>query len=414
MAPQHLDPAELARVLPAGGRTLVLACSGESLLLAEAVLRAGSALGAMTFTGIFVPGLNGLTYLANPLCRVETFFLTPELKAAGDAVNFLPLCYRDILSRLRTIRIDAALFMATTPDADGWCGFGPVVDFLAELWPRIPVRIAHLNPLMPRTHGHRGIPYSELTAVLESEQEMLGFAEADGDHPVADAIAQHVARWIRDGATIQTGLGKIPGTVLRSLRSRRNLRIHSGLIGDAVAELEEAGALADGCAVTGGVAIGSRRLYDAVRGSTYRFEPVSHTHAPAIVSSIENFIAINSAIEVDLLGQAYAEMGLGGLMSGPGGASDFARGAWCGGGLRIVALPASAAKGAVSRIVAPNGGTGPVSLGRMDTDIVVTEFGAADLRGLSHYERARALMAVAPANHREALESAWAGFAAKF
>jgi len=166
VAPQRLDPAQLASALPAGGRTLVLACSGESLLLAEAVMRAGSDLGAMIFTGIFVPGLNSRTYLANPLCRVETFFLTPELNAASDAVSFLPLCYGDISTRLRTARIDAALFMATTPDADGWCGFGPVVDFLAELWPRIPVRIAHLNPLMPRTHGHRGIPYSELTAVV--------------------------------------------------------------------------------------------------------------------------------------------------------------------------------------------------------------------------------------------------------
>jgi acyl-CoA hydrolase len=413
VAPQRLDPAKLASALPAGGRTLVLACSGESLLLADAVMRAGDALGAMIFTGIFVPGLNSCTYLANPLCRAETFFLTPELKAAGDAVTFLSLCYGDILTRLRTVRIDAALFMVTTPNADGWCGFGPVVDFLAELWPQIPVRIAHLNPLMPRTHGHRGIPHSQLTAVVEGEQELLGFAEADQD-PIADAIAVHVARWVRDGATIQTGLGKVPGAVLRSLKSRRNLRIHSGLIGDAVADLEAAGALAEGCAVTGGVAIGSQRLYDAVRGPTYRFEPVSYTHAPSIVSNIENFVAINSAIEVDLLGQAYAEMGLGGLMSGPGGASDFARGAWCGGGLRIVALPASAAKGAVSRIVAPNGGAGPVSLGRMDTDIVVTEFGAADLRGLSHHQRAKALIAIAPANHREALERAWANFAAKF
>jgi acyl-CoA hydrolase len=413
VAPQRLDPAQLASALPAGGRTLVLACSGESLLLAEAVMRAGSDLGAMIFTGIFVPGLNSRTYLANPLCRVETFFLTPELKAASDAVSFLPLCYGDISTRLRTARIDAALLMATTPDADGWCGFGPVVDFLAELWPKIPVRIAHLNPLMPRTQGHRGIPYSELTAVVEGEQELLGFPEAEQD-PIADAIAMRVARWVPDGATIQTGLGKIPGAVLRSLKARRNLRIHSGLIGDAVVELEQAGALAEGCAVTGGVAIGSQRLYDAVGGSTYRFEPVSYTHAPGIVANIENFIAINSAIEVDLLGQAYAEMGRGGLMSGPGGASDFARGAWCGGGLRIVALPASAAKGAVSRIVAPNGGAGPVSLGRMDTDIVVTEFGAADLRGLSHHERAGALIAIASANHREALESAWAGFAAKF
>jgi hypothetical protein len=87
-------------------------------------MRAGHALGAMTFTGIFVPGLNTRTYLANSDCRVETFFLTPELKAAGDAVAFLPLGYGDILARLRAVPIDAALFMATPPDSDGLCGFG--------------------------------------------------------------------------------------------------------------------------------------------------------------------------------------------------------------------------------------------------------------------------------------------------
>src|SRR5258708_33615192 len=102
MTPARLDPADLASELPAGGRTLVLACSGESLLLADAVMRAGDALGAMTFTGIFVPGLNNHTYLANPQCRVETFFITPELKAAREAVSFFPLCYGDILTRLRT------------------------------------------------------------------------------------------------------------------------------------------------------------------------------------------------------------------------------------------------------------------------------------------------------------------------
>src|SRR4030081_3080784 len=107
MAPRRLDPAQLASVLPAGGRTLVLACSGESLLLAEAVMRAGRDLGATIFTGIFVPGLNARPYLANPLCRVETFFLTPELKAAGDAVTFLPPCHSDILARLGRLQIVA-------------------------------------------------------------------------------------------------------------------------------------------------------------------------------------------------------------------------------------------------------------------------------------------------------------------
>ncbi len=413
MAPRRLDPADLASALPPGGRTLVLACSGESLLLADAVMRAGEALGAMTFTGIFVPGLNRRTYLANPRCRVETFFLTPELKAAGGAVDFLPLGYGDILARLRAVPIDAALFMANPPDSSGVCGFGPVVDFLAELWPRIPVRIAHINPLVPRVRGSAGIPYDELTAIVEGEQPLLSFADVRPD-PVTEAIALNVASWIDDGATIETGLGKVPTAALRALRARRGLKIHSGLVGEAVVDLEEAGALAPGRAVTGGVAIGSRRLYDAVAGPAYWFEPVSTTHSPRVIAAIENFVALNSAVEVDLFGQVYAEMGPQGLMSGPGGAADFARAAWCAGGLRIVALPASAARGAVSRIVAPSAGAGPVSLGRMDTDIVVTEFGSADLRGLSHQGRAEALIAIAPPDHRVALSQAWASFAAKF
>ena len=152
MAPRRLDLGDLPAVLPRGGRVLVGACSGESVMLAEAVAHAGAALGPMTFTGVFVPGLNTRDYLANPLCRVETFFQTPQLKAAGDATQFLPLCYADILARLRTVEIDAALFMATPPDAEGFCGFGPIVDFLGELWPRIPVRVAHIN------HGCRGSP----------------------------------------------------------------------------------------------------------------------------------------------------------------------------------------------------------------------------------------------------------------
>ncbi|MFZ2109239.1 MAG: acetyl-CoA hydrolase/transferase C-terminal domain-containing protein [Roseiarcus sp.] len=413
MVPRRIDLADIASALPPGGRTLIGACSGESLRLAEAVLRAGDALGAMTFTGIFVPGLNKHTYLANPHCRVETFFLTPELKAAGDAVTFLPLCYGDILARLRKVPIDAALFMATPPDWRGICGFGPIVDFLADLWPKIPIRVAHINPRLPHVRGAAGIPFSELTAVFEQEQPLLQMADA-GTDPTSEAIARNVARWIGDGATVQAGLGKIPTAALRALCGRRGLRIHSGLVSEAVVDLEEAGALASGVAVTGGVAIGTQRLYDAACGSAYRFEPVAYTHSPRVLSEIANLVSINSALEVDLFGQAYAEMGPGGLMSGPGGASDFARGTYAAGGLRIVALPASAAKGAVSRIVGPNAGAGPVSLGRMDIDVVVTEFGGADLRGLGHHGRAKALIGVAPPEHRETLESAWAALAAKF
>ncbi len=125
-------------------------------------------------------------------------------------------------------------------------------------------------------------------------------------------------------------------------------------------------------------------------------------------------MTLNSAMEVDLFGQAYAELGPAGFVSGPGGASDFARGARASGGVRIVALAASANRGAVSRIVAPCAGGGPVSLSRMDTDVVVTEHGSADLRGLDYDERAEALTSIAPPAHRDRLAAEWSTLAAKF
>jgi|SRR5271165_2110426 len=413
MPPRRLDLDDIAAVLPPGGRVIVSSCSGESLVLAEGVRRAGEKLGAMTFTGVFVPGLNTTTWLANPSCRVETFFMTPELKAAGAAARLLPFCYGDILQWLRASPIDAALFMATPPDAEGNCGFGPIVDFLAELWPRIPIRVAHINPRMPRTTGPCNIPFNALTAYAEAEQDLLGGADRPDD-AVSRAIGESVARYIQDGATIQTGLGKIPTAALRALKERRNLKIHSGLIPEAVVDLEDAGALAPGVSVTGGVAIGSRRLYDRVSGPAYRFHPVSYTHSPRVLADIGDFVTLNSAMEVDLFGQAYAEMGPSGLVSGPGGASDFARGARASGGLRIVALAADAGGGKISRIAAPGEGSGPVSLGRMDTDIVVTEYGSADLRALDHDHRARALIGIAPPGHRDRLDKQWAALAARF
>jgi acyl-CoA hydrolase len=250
-----------------------------------------------------------------------------------------------------------------------------------------------------------------LSAYIHAEQPLLGQSEEPADDE-AQAIADFIAPFTPDGATLQVGLGKIPGAVLRSLTTRKNLRIHSGLVSDAALELKQAGALAPGVAVTGGVAIGSPALYAACSDPAFEFRPVSHTHSARVLAEIRDFISINSAIEVDLFGQAYAECGPRGWMSGPGGASDFARGAKIGGGLRIVALP-STAKGAASRIVDPRDAFGPVSLGRMDVDIVVTENGLADLRGLDHESRARRLIDIAAEPHRPALIAAWRELAAK-
>ena len=404
--PINLDQESFVSLLRPGSLVYVQGLSGESLVLANHVLKAGAALGPTTFTGLFIPGLNRNDYLANPDCRVVTYFMTPELKKAGAAVDFRPLCYGDILTDLRTRPIDAALVMLSPPNQDGLCSFGPIVDFLPDLWANIPTLIGHINPLLPPTRGAPGIPVSRLSAYIYAGQPLLGQSEELADDE-ALAIADFIAQITPDGATLQVGLGKIPGAVLRSLTTRKNLRIHSGLISDAVLALKQAGALAPGIAVTGGVAIGSPALYEACSDPAFEFRPVSHTHSARVLAAIGHFIAINSAIEVDLFGQAYAECGPRGWMSGPGGASDFARGAKIGGGLRIVALPSTAKAGATSRIVDPRIAFGPVSLGRMDVDIVVTENGLADLRGLDHETRADRLIGIAAEAHRPALIAAW-------
>ena len=409
MVPRRIEPGELVDVLPPGGLTLVSACSAESMPLADAVEAAGDALGAMIFSGIFVGGVNRRIWLAGAETRVLTFFLTPELRAAGDRVEFLPLCYQDILAELRRRRPRAAMFMCSPPDNMGQCSFGTEVAFIAELWREIPTRIAHINPSMPRTPGDPGIPFAELTAYVEGDQVLPGMAAAAPD-PVADAIAGHMARYVNAGATLQTGLGKIPNAILSSLADRRDLKLHSGLIGDGVLALLESGALERPGAATVGVAIGSERLYEMLDHPAFQFRPVSVTHDVAILSAIDDLVTINSAVEVDLFGQVYAELTPRGLMSGPGGASDFARGAR-GHGVRIVALPAQAARNTVSRIVSPGTAAGPVSLGRMDVDVVITEHGSADLRHLGHVARAEALMGIAAPEHRGALAAQWADYA---
>jgi hypothetical protein len=391
--------------LPAGGLTLVSSCSAESDLLAREVASAGDALGEMDFSGIFVPGLNKLDWTAGRQSRVTTLFLTPQLRRQPQRTRFLPLCYQDILAYYRQGPSRAALFMCAPPDEDGLCSFGTEVAFIAALWPEVPVRIAHINPLMPRTPGDRGIPFSELTGYFEAAQPLRGMAGAPTE-PVHAAIAAYVASLIPDGATLQTGLGKMPDAVLMALGGHRDLRLHSGLVGDGALALVRSGAMAPGASALAGVAIGSEALYAGLSDPHFQFRPVTVTHDPARLAAIARLVTLNSAMAVDLYGQVYAEASSQGFQSGSGGASDFARAARLSpGGLRIIALPASA--GPISRIVAPGQGDGPVSLSRFDVDIIVTEHGIADLRFKDYPARAAALVSIAAPEHRDALAAAW-------
>ncbi len=407
--PLPLRSGELASLLPPGGLTLVSSCSAESDVLAQEVRAAGNALGEMDFSGIFVPGLNRQNWHAGSSAKVTTFFQTPDLRKRSDRTRFLPICYQDISRLYRQEKPQAALLMCSPPDDDGNCSFGTEVAFIAEMWRDIPVRIAHINPSMPRTPGDPGIPYAELTAVIEAGQDLRGMPAAPAN-TINSAIAAHVASLVPDGATLQTGLGKLPDAVLAALSDHADLRLHTGLIGDGVVSLLDSGALAREGAGLVGVAIGSPQLYERLGDPRFQFRPVSITHGPDVLASIEKLVTINSAMEIDLFGQVYAEASSRGFQSGPGGASDYARGARRSeGGLRIIALPSAARD--ISRIIAPGTGHGPVSLSRFDVDCIVTEHGIADLRNKDYHQRAASLIAVAAPEHRDALDDAWRAIA---
>lgn len=396
--PDRISPDALGRYLPETGLCWISACSGDSDAFREGL--SGLSRPGLTFSAIVVPGLNRPDVLLATGARVTTFFMVPEF-AGSDRVEFLALPYRDIRAWLDAHPPSCAMLMVAPPDAEGLCSLGAVTDFAADLWQGCDRLIAHINPSMPATRGTPGIPYDRFDAVIEADQPLR--VSDPGSDAVAERIAAHAATLIPDGATLQAGVGRVPEAVLRGLTAKRDLAVHSGLIGDSTLHLLRAGALRAEAPVTAGVAIGTRDLYDAISGPEFSFRPPSFTHDITTLARIRGLVTINSAIEVDLDGQVHAEATPRGAISGPGGASDFAAGARGPGGLRIVALPASAKDGRISRIVRPEDATGPVSLGRFDTDCVITEHGIADLRGLSQDARRAALIAVAHPDHRAAL-----------
>jgi acyl-CoA hydrolase len=202
---------------------------------------------------------------------------------------------------------------------------------------------------------------------------------------------------IEDGATIQTGIGKVPGQVLKALSQRRNLRIHSGIVLPGARDLVEGGVIEGVGTIVAASGAGDQAFYDWLEQSReVTLAEVSETHDLAKLIGIPKLTAINSAIEVDMLGQCNTEMVGGRYVSSAGGLPEFTIGAHkAKGGKSIIALPATDRKGKASRIVSRFAAGTPIAVPRHAVDFVVTEFGVADFRGKSAQARAEALIAIA-------------------
>lgn len=310
--------------------------------------------------------------------------------------------------RAGRIPCDVAIVQLAPPDADGHYGYSVVSDYIVAAVESARVVIGEVNHAAPRTCGPHRIAPDRLAAIVETERPVLGVgAGAIGE--TERTIARIAAEFIPDRAVLQVGIGGVPDAILALLTTHRDLGVHSGMIGDTIVDLIERGVVTnaykpfDQGKVVTGTLVGTERLYRfAHENPVIEMRSTDHTHAASVLAAIPNLISINSAIEVDLTGQVNAEEAGGVHMGAVGGQVDYVRGAHkATGGRSLIALPATAAGGRISKIVARL--SGPVSTSRSDVDVIVTEFGAADLRGRTLQERARAMIAIAHPDFREAL-----------
>ncbi|MGY0557741.1 acetyl-CoA hydrolase/transferase family protein [Lysobacter sp. A421] len=406
--PELLNASTIFDYLRPGAEVYTPGCAGHSLLFESWLRQAPERCAQLRFTGVHIPTVNRFDFAGlHPQARQRTIFLSSELRESWLAgrVDYLPMSYSATWQWLaEDARFDVALIQVAPPDDDGQCSLGIACDFTPAAWPRATKVLAHINPRMPRTHGP-SIPWSRIDAAIEHDSPLLEVPDSPAD-PVMDAVAERVAERVPDRACLQLGLGRLQSAVLRALRGRRGLRLHTGMVSDGLLGLIEADALAPAPdAVVAGVALGSQALYDAVAGRV-QFRDVGHTHDHGVLRAIPRMTAINGALSVDLLGQVNGDCLNGRQISGVGGLPDFLRGArQAPDGRGIIALPAATPKGQ-SRIVSMLP-AGPASVARIDADCIVTEHGVADVRHLDMHARARAIIAIADPAHRESLERDW-------
>jgi len=404
---------DLAQHLRRGDRIVFGQACGEPTTLVEALIAQGAGIGdlsafiATSFSGLFTPE----TADSFALSSMGAIGALRSMTRAGK-LQVIPVHVSQVgpLITAGPIGCDVAMIQVSPADADGNHSCGLISDYVRAAVDKARVVIAEVNEMVPWTPGET-IAASAIdvaVSVSRAPVEVAGGKVTDTD----EAIARACAAYIGDGSVIQTGVGAVPDALLRLLGDRKDLGVHSGMLGDGLVDLVEAGVITNarkeidaGVSINGAL-IGTKRLYDwAHRNAAIRMTPTSYTHDAAVLGRISRLVTINSALEVDLTGQVNAEQSGSAYMGGTGGQVDFVRaGARSPGGRSIIALSATAKAGTLSKIVPAL--SGPVTTGRSEVDVIVTEFGAAELKGQTLAERTRRLIAIAHPDFREELDRA--------
>lgn len=314
------------------------------------------------------------------------------------------------LMRSREVRVDVAVVQVSPADLHGRHSLGIDATYSAAALGAARVRIAEVNARMPWLDGHDPVDSATFDLLVHTDRPLLE-VPAEELSSVDRAIGRHAAEFIDDRAVLQAGVGRVPGAVLELLSDRRDLGVHTGLLGESIWRLICCGAVTnahkeiDVGATVAGTLAGSAQMYAMARAANVLVKEAMSTHGLPALAALSRFTAVNSAVEVDLTGQVNAEWTGARFVGAVGGLGDFARAAQLSAeGRSIIALPSTTSDGR-SRIVASLH-SGTVTVPRSDADVIVTEWGAAQLRGCDVPERVRRLVAVAAPQFRTELSRA--------
>lgn len=357
--------------------------------------------------------INMLTLGDSPWCRPEMkghfklnclFASHSNRKAISNGTSDFTTSHfyeiPDVLKNYICPRV--SIVMVSPPDEHGYVSFGTTVDYTRGTTDYCEVVIAQVNKHMPRTFGNSIKHVRDFTYFVEINQplpEIKGVEISENEMK----IGINCASLINDGDCLQLGIGGIPNAVCAQLWDKKDLGLHSELVGDGVVDLLEAGIINNKKKQTHmgrtviGAAFGSKKLNDYINNNpSVELHPIDYVNNPIEIAKNDNMVSINSCLQVDLLGQVVSDtVGLN-QFSAVGGQVDFVRGATMSkGGRSIIAMPSTAKKGMISRIVPLITEGSAITTPRNDVNYIVTEFGIAQLKGKTLKERAKALISIA-------------------
>lgn len=408
---------EAVSLIHAGDWVLPAHAAGEPVRLLEALMHRKNELRDVTiWTGVSLSGSPWLSQEYEGVFHGRSHFLTAETRIAykDGRIDYFPLPFSTCPRAIREgfVQCDVFLTQVSPPDENGYCSFGVSADMSWACMEAARVKVALVNKQMPYTYGETRVHVSQFDRLVEADDPVLALAPSKAPNEETLQIGRHIANLIEDGDTIQMGIGGLPNAILGSLAGRKDLGVHTEVFTDNLVPLIESGVITGAKKnlnpgkIVAAFLQGSKEFYRYVdHNELLMMKPVDYTNNIGIIGQHEHMVAVNAALEVDLMGQVVADSLGNRQFSGVGGQLDFMRGAMMSRyGKPIIALPSTAKNGTISRITACLKPGTAVTTPRNDIHYIVTEYGAVNLYCKTLRERSKLLLSIAAPQFQEQLE----------